>query len=208
MEAQSKGPEKQSLILKEAIRITLQTLEDRALIYRNLIIIVVLVLLSSVLALIFSGLWILLTGIVLMVPLCGCFIALDNRKVRHWQAEILDMWQSQNLELDLFKKVMTSFRQVPPQSLKTLLSELSKIEILHQISPSNRAEQVDRLNRLGRNQERKIWIGTALVFLGFISLAAAAIFRSLLLFLSAGAILVLTASFSKLRQTHKSKDLN
>ena len=208
METQSKNNTAQSPVLKEAIEITLRILEGRARLYRNLIIVVSVLFLSSILATIFSGLWILLTGLVLIVPFCGCFIALDSRKVSRWQIELLNMWQKQNLELDLFSKVITNFQKVPPQSLKTMLSGLPKTEVLHQVPPKDRTKWIHQIHHLGRRQERKIWLSTALVSLGFIGLATGATLQAPLLLLSAGILIVSTVALSKLRRARKAKDLN
>ncbi len=110
--------------LKAAIKVTTRTIDQRATLFRNLVIgIVVSVLIPTLWALIqFS--WTPLTGVLLCIPLCVVFLCLDIIKMDQWQIQILKAWRHGNLDLEIFGQSMSTIRTLPQSTLQGMLETL------------------------------------------------------------------------------------
>jgi hypothetical protein len=111
-------------VLVDAIGTTLRTIEDRARLYRNLVLAVSMVSLVSIVTPVFSRQWLAFSGLIIIVPLTGGFLFLDSHLVLQWRAGILQMACLRGLDLALFLKTISAFRQIPPNSLKAMLATL------------------------------------------------------------------------------------
>jgi len=108
-------------VLLDAIDITVRAIEDRARLYRNLVVAVSAVsVLSIILAVVFRQ-WLALTGLVLLVPLTGGFLFFDSRLVRRRRAGIVEMMGLRGLDSATFLKTISGFRHLPPSALKAML---------------------------------------------------------------------------------------
>ncbi len=110
--------------LKAAIKVTTRTIDQRAALFRNLVIgIVVSVLIPTLWALIqFS--WTPLTGVLLCIPLCVVFLCLDIKKMDQWQIQILTAWRHGDLDLEIFGQSMSTMRTLPQGTLHGMLETL------------------------------------------------------------------------------------
>jgi len=177
--------------LLDAIDITLRTIEERAELYRNLVVAICVVSVLSILMAVLFRQWMPLAGLVLLVPLTGGFLFLDSRLVRRWRAEIVEMGRSRSLDVIAFLKTISGFRHLPPNALKAMLSTI----------PASREESrqprqaivgVD-FDALDRNTELKILWSTGLLIVALACLIAGAFYGSLALLLSGGSLIILLA---------------
>jgi hypothetical protein len=125
--------------MQAAIQATLTAIQNRARLYRNLVIGVSLVVLAcAILALVFHSA-IPLLGVSLLVPVVGAYFVLDSRQTRQWSSRILQRWSEGKLNLAAFSVAMTAHPYAPRGTLEGMLSLL----------------RVAGEERLGSNQERK-----------------------------------------------------
>src|SRR5260370_31655590 len=92
-------------VLLDAIDITLRATEERARLYRNLVVAVSAV---SVLAVFFRH-WLALAGLIILVPLTGAYLVLDSRLLRLWRAGIVEMLRLRGLDVTAFSKTISGF---------------------------------------------------------------------------------------------------
>jgi len=109
----------------EAIDLTSRTFEDRARLYRNLVVAVSLVSIASLLsALLCWRAW-PLAGLILLVPLSGGFVFLDGRLVERWRSGIVGMNESRGLDVSLFRSTISQFKHLPANTLQAMLATLA-----------------------------------------------------------------------------------
>ena len=109
---------------KEAMSLTTQAIEKRVKWFRNLIISVVAVALTSLILALIQLSWQPLMGLILFVPLCGVFLYLDSHLVNHWQERILQMWVQGDLDLTIFYNSMLTIRMFPQRMFQGMLKTL------------------------------------------------------------------------------------
>lgn len=109
---------------KAAIEQTLTAIDQRAKLFRNLVVAVVaIVALSLAWALLARS----LTGALLLtclVPACGCFFYADAVLLGRWQSEMLDRWCSRELDLAAFVPAIRAHPTVPRDTLAAMLETL------------------------------------------------------------------------------------
>jgi hypothetical protein len=105
--------------------LTFRTIEKRIKRYRNLVVLIVLIAVISLLLAIFCHQWLLVGGLIFLVPLIGGFSYLDSMTVRRWREEILQMSRLRNLDIALFLKTVCEFRRTTPPMLQGMLSTIS-----------------------------------------------------------------------------------
>ena len=164
-----------------AINLTLRTIEERAGLYRGLVVVVSV---TSVLALILAALlrsWTPLLGFSLLVPFAGGYLWLDGRRVNRWRKDILELWCVRDLHLALLPKGVSAYPSVPPRTLEGMLSTLPKdsADLRLDALPETKKRQIVGMNSAA---ERKLELRTLLA-VGALTLAvglatAAAHFRS------------------------------
>lgn len=90
--------------------------------------------------------WFALASLIVLVPLTGGFLVLDSRLFCRWRSGILEMAHLRRLDVEMFRKTISGFRQLPPNSLQAMLSAL----------PANRREAARKLARCSRRFETRI----------------------------------------------------
>src|SRR5580704_4090640 len=105
-------------VLLDAIDITIRTIEDRARLYRNLVVAVSAVSVLSIILSVLFRQWLALTGLVLLVPLTGGFLFFDSRLVRRWRGGIVEMMVLRGLDSVTFRNTISGFRHLPANALK------------------------------------------------------------------------------------------
>jgi hypothetical protein len=180
-------------VLVDAIGTTLRTIEDRAKLYRNLVVAVSMVSLASVMLASFSRQWPAFSGLIFIVPLTGGFLFLDSHMVLQWRAGILQMARLRSLDLAMFAKTISGFRQIPPDSLKAMLATLpTGSELTQQRVPRDETDVViDKLEVLERKNAWRILYSTGLLTLALLSLIAGASYGSVTLLLLGGSLFTL-----------------
>jgi hypothetical protein len=186
-------------VLLDAIDITVRAIEDRARLYRNL---VVAVSAGSVLSILLSVLfrqWLALTGLVLLVPLTGRFLFFDSRLVRRWRARIVEMLRLRGLDRATFLKTMSGFRRLPPNALKAMLSTIpSSSEESRQETPQLEQAFVGaNFDALERKNELKILCSTAFLTGALVCLIAGAFYGSVVLLVSGASLIILLVVFGR-----------
>jgi len=163
-------------VLLRAINATLRALEDRGRFFRNLIVAVVIVAGTSVLLAVIFLRWVPLFGFILLIPLVGGFLILDNRRVRCWRSEILQMFRIEAHDYSLFQKTIGGFRQLPLPIVRSMLATLPK----HVDGQGNAAEgtEEDDFEAAARRDEQQVLAVTFLLTSALSVLAGAALYRS------------------------------
>jgi hypothetical protein len=100
-------------VLRDAIEMTIRTIEDRGRHYRNLAAAVSVVWMASIFSGVLSHQWIALSGLIFVVPLIGGFLCIDSRRIRRWRTEMLKQQLVHGLDLALFRKTISGFRHLP-----------------------------------------------------------------------------------------------
>jgi len=121
-------PVQEKPVLLEAINLTLQTIECRARLYRNLLVAVSVVSVVSILTAVLCWRGWPVAGLILAVPLAGGFLLHDTRRVRRWFEEILQMRRERGLDAALFLETIGRFKHVPSRSLQGMLLMLAPDE--------------------------------------------------------------------------------
>jgi len=109
---------------RDAIDRTTQTVDNRAKQFRNLIVAVTLV---SVGATLWAGLawsWLPLTGILLLVPVCGLYLFLDGKLLNQWRKELFVTWASGEIDFWAFHEAIKPISRLPEDTLKSMLETL------------------------------------------------------------------------------------
>ena len=178
-----KNREADKPVLLEAIDTTLRAIQERAGLYRNLVVAVSLVSVLSVCSAVFLRQWLALAGLIILVPLTGAYLLLDTRLLRLWRARIVEMVRSRGLDVTTFTKIISGFRQVPPNSLRVMISLLlASPELAHQReSGTGPSVATDEFAALDRKHARRILLGTSLLTLALICLISGAYTGSILL---------------------------
>lgn len=164
-----------------AINMTLRAIEERARLYRGLIVIVSV---TSVLSLLLAALlrsWTPLLGFGLLVPLAGGYLLLDGKRVGDWRKDILESWGSGNLNLAVFAKAIAAYPTIPPRTLDGMLSTLPKFsseQRLDALSDTQKQQAIARSDAASRKQELRTVLAVAALTLAVGLAAAAAEFRS------------------------------
>jgi hypothetical protein len=117
-------PSEHRSVYQTALAATAKTIRKRAWWYRNLVVSVAVVLVGSTLtALVLRSAQPLL-ACVAIVPLFAVFLLVDARLVIGWQAQMLDLWVNEQLELTSLRDALVAMPAIPPRTLNGMLALL------------------------------------------------------------------------------------
>jgi hypothetical protein len=186
-------------VLLDAIDITLRAIEERARLYRNLVVAVSAVSVLSILFAVFFRHWLALAGLIILVPLTGAYLVLDSRLLRLWRAGIVEMLRLRGLDVTAFSKTISGFRQVPPNSLNAMISTLpANPELTRRQVPRKEPGVVnDEFEALERKNAWRILLGTGFMTLALICLVSGAYFGSVALLLIGGSLAILVVALRR-----------
>jgi len=108
-----------------AIESTKKTIEKRAFYFRNLVISVILLFLSSIVCAVIFKAFYPLALILLIIPLCAFFIYWDNLIVCNWSKEIKMLVIQNRLDLDTFEQTVISIKSIPQGTILGMMSRIS-----------------------------------------------------------------------------------
>jgi hypothetical protein len=109
---------------RSAIDETRLAIERRGRYFRNQVVVVVLVgVLSSIWALLARSTP-PLTGLALLVPICGAFFFADHRVVDHWRSRLLSGWVVRDLEITALRLALRSHPALPKATIEGMLATL------------------------------------------------------------------------------------
>jgi hypothetical protein len=184
-------------VLLDAVEYTVRTIEDRARLYRNLVVSVSIVsILSVVLAVTFRQ-WIGLAGFLLLSPMTGSFLILDIRRTRLWRLHILKKSRKRELHIPTFRKTISAFAYLPASSLQAMLSTISDVDNPAQGQAQTQNPSGDIVDTRMRESEWRIFRGSALLTIALASLTAAAIFQTATLLICGAGLSILFAFFNR-----------
>jgi hypothetical protein len=186
-------------VLLDAIDITIRTIEDRARLYRNLVVAVSAVSVLSIILSVLFRQWLALTGLVLLVPLTGGFLFFDSRLVRRWRGGIVEMMVLRGLDSVTFRNTISGFRHLPANALKTMLVTIppSRGEDRQESPHLEQSIVGASFDTLERKNELKILRSTGLLTLALVCLIAGAFYGSTALLVSGGSLIILLLAFRR-----------
>jgi hypothetical protein len=195
---ETKQPEDKP-VLVDAIGTTLRTIEDRVRLFRNLVVAVSMVSLFSIILPLFIRQWLALSGLTIIVPLTGGFLLLDSHMVLQWRAGILDMARLRGLDLAMFAKAISGFRQLPPDSLKAMLATLPVAsDVTRQRRPLGELGVVgDEFKFLERKNTWRVLFSTGLFTLALLSSIGGSFCGSVALLFLGGGLFMLSVVFGR-----------
>jgi hypothetical protein len=186
-------------VLLAAIDITVRAIEDRARLYRNLVMAVSAVSLGSILLAVLFRQWLALTGLVLLVPLTGGFLFFDSRLVRRWRAGIVEMMGLRGLDSATFLKTISGFHHLPPNALKAMLETIppGRGEDRQESPHLEQSIVGASFDALERKNELKILRSTGLLTLALVCLIAGAYYGSIAPLVAGGSLIVLLLAYGR-----------
>jgi hypothetical protein len=184
-------------VLLDAIDSTVRTMENRATLYRNLVVAVSAVSVLSIFFMVFFHHWIALAGLVLPVPLTGAFLFFDSRLVRRWRAGIVEMARFRDLDEENFVKTISAFRHLPPNALKAMLLTLPSKESQQEAPVLGQTTAESGIDALARKNESKILRFSGLLTVALLCLIAGAFYGSVVLLASGGGLIILLLAFGR-----------
>jgi hypothetical protein len=163
---------------KDAIVLTTQTIDRRAELFRNLVVLVVVLVVGSLLWAGVGVSWRPLLALLALVPLCGFFLFLDTWLVNRWRHQVLELWAQGQLSLDGLVKGIRSIRLLPPRTLQGMLASLPMKLNNPGAFPSVpvlRRALVATLKTINRCDNARTGVASTAYALGVVSLVLAAI---------------------------------
>lgn len=128
---------------RTAIDGTARVIERRAAFYRNLVVAVVVIGVASAAVALVARSLAGLTGILFLVPACGCFFHLDARLLNRWRSDVLACWSSGELDLAALRHALNALPGLPRDTLNGMLVTLPSTPDLAQeqriLTPSRQA---------------------------------------------------------------------
>jgi hypothetical protein len=164
--------------LKDVIELTTQTIDRRAGLYRNLIVLVVVLVAGTLLWAAIGLSWRPLLALLALVPLCGFFLFLDAWLVNRWQQQVLERWAEGQLSLDGLVKAISPIRLLPARTLQGMLASVpTKHNNLYvcQYPPVLRRALAATLKTINRCENDRTGVTSVAYALGVASLALAVI---------------------------------
>ena len=184
--------------LLDAIDMTLRTIEDRTKLYRNLVVAVNIVSMVSIVLAALLRQWLVLAGLIMLVPLTGGFLFFDNHLVLRWRGVILESARLRGLDVTSFLKTISGFRHIPPNSLKAMLSTLpASLEATPQQVTRSEPAVVDEFEALERKSAWRILRATALLTFALVCIVSGASGGSLALLLLGVSLVALAIAFGR-----------
>jgi hypothetical protein len=114
-------------VYRSTIDLTIKVITDRACVFRNQVVTVVIVSLIAIASAFYTA-W-ALVGLLVLVPLSGFFLYLDTKHVADWRLNILTVWAQCDIDLLAFSQVMRAVPNIPEVTLNSMLNLLGKVQI-------------------------------------------------------------------------------
>jgi hypothetical protein len=108
----------------EGLRLTTETLRQRAWLHRNLVIGIIALTSASLLVTVFFRLALGLSGLVFVVPLVGIHLMLDCRCVRLWSQRLVQLQGKAGIDFSVLRKAVSQIPNLPARSLESMFSSL------------------------------------------------------------------------------------
>jgi len=109
---------------RAAIDLTADAIVRRGRLFRNLVIVVVLIGLVSVVWAAVARSATALCGVLLILPSCGVFFCLDMMAVNAWRHRILEAWSRREVDLSAFRSAIRASPAFPRDTTESMLAML------------------------------------------------------------------------------------
>jgi hypothetical protein len=129
------------LPMNEALNATIVAIEARVRLYRSTVMLVAAILVLSGLAAAVFRSWGPLSAVILIAPVSGAFCAFDNRRVRNWRRQILELHAAHDLDLTGFAKAISAHPMVPRRTIEGMLASLPTMNVDSRLVPRNRGNE-------------------------------------------------------------------
>lgn len=113
---------------KDALRLTTSTIDRRAFHFRNLVVLVVLLVLACPVGALVLWSPRPLIGWLAVWPLCASYLVVDSWLVARWQRTLLGNWSMGDLHLEDFTQSISSLKMLPAATLRAMLATLPRGE--------------------------------------------------------------------------------
>jgi hypothetical protein len=124
-----------------AILQTITTIDTRTRYFRNLVVAMVLVTVSSIGAAALTWTFLPLAGLLLLFPAWGIFFFVDGKLLNDWRSRLLYAWVRKDIELRGFCDAVSAIPTLPKETVQSMLATLPSVGDLtaeQQISSSTR----------------------------------------------------------------------
>ena len=111
---------------KFAIDQTTKAIDDRARRFRNLIITVVVLALSSIVWAAVTRTFSPLSTLLFLFPICGYFFVLDGNLLSAWRTRLFDAWIRKEIDFRAFFQAVNSIPKLPTATLEGMLATLPR----------------------------------------------------------------------------------
>jgi hypothetical protein len=109
---------------EDAINLTKNTIQKRARSYRNMVVVLSLLLLLAIIASLWFWSLIPLAYLLFFWPVYSLFLLSDQLKIYTWKKAILSAWQVQQIELGIAHTTIKSLPYIPAPTIDTLFATL------------------------------------------------------------------------------------
>ncbi len=107
-----------------AIDQTTKMIDNRARYFRNLVVAVVVLTLGSLGWAAVTWTFLPLSGLLLLLPLCGRFFFLDAKLLNDWRSQLLDAWVKNDIEFRGFCDAVSAIPTLPKNTIQSMLATL------------------------------------------------------------------------------------
>jgi hypothetical protein len=113
-----------------AIVQTITTIDSRARYFRNLVVTVVVLTLSSIGGAAVTWTFSPLAGLLLLFPVYVVFLFFDAKLLSDWRSRLLDAWVKKEIELLAFRDAVSAITTLPKDTLQSMLATLPSADDL------------------------------------------------------------------------------
>ncbi len=164
--------------IKEALDLTIGTINKRSKSYKNTVILVVVLAFVFAIWTVIKFSWRPLTGYFLIVPLSGFYFYFDTRLVSKWQQRIMELWVWEKIKLDFFFQTLQTMKMLPTNTLQSMLDTLpytGHTSLSQNASPALKQSLASTLLTINDCQNARTGFNTLAYTLGLVFIANTAL---------------------------------
>jgi hypothetical protein len=165
-------------VYRIAILQTITTIDTRTRYFRNLVVAMVLVTVSSIGAAALTWTFLPLAGLLLLFPAWGIFFFVDGKLLNDWRSRLLYAWVRKDIELRGFCDAVSAIPTLPKETVQSMLATLPSVGDLtaeQQISSSTREAAAGRATAIYACQSDAVALNATVFVIASCLLIAAVI---------------------------------
>ncbi|MDQ1327125.1 MAG: hypothetical protein QG641_405 [Candidatus Poribacteria bacterium] len=166
--------------MREALHTTTDTINSRIKRFKILVISVAIVTLGSLIWAIVWMSWFPLLVLILNKPICGAFFISEILILNRWQSQILELWISDLLNLDVYSDAMTKIRMFPQNTLRSMLATLPESNLADNTPANIKKSLAMTLQTINHCQTDRIVFNILAITFGLVSLICVLVIHSLI----------------------------